>query len=179
MTPYYHVPLAIARALLGQQWRRSSWRGERRKSLATYCLAAVDSLLREYIPSAIYPTHVDWYEMLFTSFVLSEEGKDYDIACDAGRWARGIRKIPVHIRRYYSNPEGQAALTRTIRQRYIPYVMDIARLTQRIDYLIRSDTTLSMAIHEHMGRIYPCDGVEAYATYIAQVVYHAMDRLPG
>ena len=147
--------------------------------MATYCLAAVDSLLREYISSAIFPTHVDWYDMLFSAFLISPEGQEYDVADEAGRWARGVRKIPVRIRRYYSAPEGQAALAHTIQHRYIPYVMDIGRLTQRIDHLIRADATLGMAIQEHMGRLYPCDGGEAYATYIAQAVYHAMDRLPG
>lgn len=147
--------------------------------MPTYCLAAVVSLLREYISSAIYPTHIDWFEMLFSSFLLSPEGQEYDVTDEAGRWARGVRKIPLQIRRYYSTPEGQKALALTIQKRYLPYVMDIGRLTQRMDCLIRSDTTLAMAIHEHMGRMYPCDGVEAYANYLAQAVYHAMDRLPG
>lgn len=146
--------------------------------MATYCLAAVDSVMREYISSAVYPTNADWYKMLWQAYLISAHGETYDVTDEAGRWARGDRKIPVHIRRYYSSQEGQRALAQTIRQRYIPYAMDIGRLTQRLDDLIKSDATLSVAIREHMGHLYPCHGDDAYAVYIAQAVYHAMDRLP-
>lgn len=46
------------------------------------------------------------------------------------------------------------------------------------DDLIKSDATLSLAIREYMGHMYPCHGDDAYAMYIAQAVYHAIDCLP-
>lgn len=146
--------------------------------MTIYCLAAVDRLLREYIASSIYPTHVEWYDMLLSSYLLSPEGRDYDVVSEAGRWARGIRKIPVQIRRYYATRDGQTALADTIRQRYIPYVMDLRRLAQRMDEMIGADTTLSTAIREHLNGLYPCDGPDGYSIYIAQALICAMDRLP-
>lgn len=147
--------------------------------MSIYCLASVHALVREYIPMSVYHTYTDWYATLLSAYLESADGKHDDILCDASRWAQGSRKIPLRVQQYYATAEGQALLAQTIREWYMPYIIDVARLTQRLDQLVRADDTLGRAIGEYLGRLYPCHTQQDYADYIAAVMYYAMDRLPG
>lgn len=147
--------------------------------MATYCLAGVHTLVREYIPICMYHTCTDWFCTLLSAYLESPDGKHDDILCDASRWAQGSRKMPLRVQQWYATAEGQALLAQTIREWYMPYIIDVARLSQRLDQMVRSDDTLGRGIGEYLARLYPCHTQQDYADYIAAVMYYAMDRLPG
>ena len=147
--------------------------------MSVYCLASVHALVREYIPICIYHTYIEWYFTLLSAYLESPDGKHDDILGDASRWAQGSRKIPLRVQQFYATKEGQALLAKTVHEWYMPYIIDVARLAQRLDQLVRSDDTLGQAISEYLARLYPCHTQQDYADYIAAVMYYAMDRLPG
>lgn len=147
--------------------------------MSIYCLAGVHTLVREYIPMSVYHTCTEWYATLLSAYMESPDGKHDDILGDASRWAQGSRKIPLRVQQWYATADGQALLTQTIREWYMPYIIDVARLAQRMDQMVRSDDTLGRAISEYLTRQYPCHTQQDYADYIAAVMYYAMGRLPG
>lgn len=147
--------------------------------MSIYCLASVHALVREYIPMSVYHTSTEWYQTLLSAYLESSIGKHDDILVDASRWAQGSRKIPLRVLQYYATAEGRMLLAQTVLEWYMPYIIDVARLAQRLDQLVRADDILGRAISEYLGRLYPCHTQQDYAGYIAAVLYYAMDRLPG
>lgn len=135
---------------------------------------SVSAILFHYLKEAD-TSQIDYVYMIFASFSNDTEDFMYDngLVC---KWIKGQAKVSPRIVNYYVDESHKEAMYQDIEKELFPYLSDYANAANDIKTLLLSDTSISNFEKERLLSLYGESSIEAYASFIAEVLIFGMSR---